>query len=109
MILKKAYVKQKSVILQRGTITLLIKKILFIGALCLLIIISIGIATSTRSAAISFIYVYTSILSKIFPDIVESSWLADVCLWKLRFPRIFMVGSLPGLPSEQQELRCRGL
>lgn len=66
------------------------KKILFIGALCLLIIISIGIAASTGSADVSFRDVYTSLLSKIFPDIVESSWLADVCLWKLRFPRIFM-------------------
>jgi iron complex transport system permease protein len=66
------------------------KKILFIFALCLLIIVSIGISAATGSADVSFGDVYASLLSKIFPDIVESSWVADVCLWKLRFPRIFM-------------------
>lgn len=66
------------------------KKVLFIAVLCLLILLSIGIAASVGSADVSFGDVYASLLSKIFPETAESSWVADICLWKLRFPRIFM-------------------
>lgn len=66
------------------------KKTIFITALCLLIAVSIGIAAATGSADVSFRDVYASLLSKVFPQVVESSPVADFCLWKLRFPRIFM-------------------
>lgn len=73
-----------------GYCQLAYKKYLFLFALCLLITISIIIATFTGSADVTIGDVYTSILSKISPNVAESSWTVEVCLWKLRFPRIFM-------------------
>ncbi|NPE27841.1 iron ABC transporter permease [Methanococcoides sp. SA1] len=73
-----------------GYCKLAYKRYLFIFALCLLIAVSIVIATFAGSADISLGDVYTSIISKVFPGAAESSWMVEVCLWKLRFPRIFM-------------------
>ncbi|MBP2133071.1 iron complex transport system permease protein [Methanomicrobium sp. W14] len=66
------------------------KKTVFIIALVIVIILCIGIAASSGSADVTLPDAYNSILGKIFPESSESSWTADVCLWKLRFPRIFM-------------------
>jgi len=66
------------------------KKTLFITGLAAAIIICIGIAASSGSADVALADAYNSILAKIFPESFESSWTAEICLWKLRFPRIFM-------------------
>jgi len=66
------------------------KKVIFIIVLITAIILCIGIAASSGSADVTFGDVYNSIIGKIFPGSAESSWTADICLWKLRFPRIFM-------------------
>jgi iron complex transport system permease protein len=66
------------------------KKIVFILTLIVIIIILIGIAASTGSANLSLYEVYAALVARFFSWGPESSWVADVCLWKLRFPRIFM-------------------
>ncbi|PWR75971.1 FecCD family ABC transporter permease [Methanospirillum stamsii] len=66
------------------------KKILFIAGLILLIIVLIGVAASIGSANLPLYDVYAALISRFFSFGPESTWTADVVLWKLRFPRIFM-------------------
>lgn len=72
------------------------KKNLFIFALIIAIVICTGIAASCGSADVSLGDVYVSLLNKIFPEYFESPWVSEICLWKLRFPRILM-GLLTGI------------
>lgn len=66
------------------------RKILFILLLISVIFILIGIAATTGSANLSLFEVYAALVARFFSWGPESSWVADVVLWKLRFPRIFM-------------------
>lgn len=66
------------------------RKILFIGLLIVIILVLIGIAASTGSANLSLMEVYAALVGRFFSFGPQSSWTADVVLWKLRFPRIFM-------------------
>lgn len=66
------------------------RKIIFILLLILIIIFLIGIAATTGSANLSLYEVYAALIGRFFSFGPDSSWVADVVLWKLRFPRIFM-------------------
>ena len=72
------------------------RKIFFIVFFSALIIIISGISTSLGSANISVWEAYSAILHKFFPNHFESSWLADVCVWNLRLPRI-LLGIVAGI------------
>ncbi len=71
------------------------RKILFIFALVILIVLSIGISASIGTAGISFGEVYMAILHRFFPDMVKTTWLAETVVWHLRLTRIIM-GILSG-------------
>lgn len=66
------------------------KKVFFIFFLLLSIILVSGISASMGSANLSIWETYSSILNRLFPAYFEPGWLADVCIWNLRLPRIFM-------------------
>lgn len=66
------------------------KKVFFIFFLLFSIILVSGISASMGSANLSIWEVYSSILNRLFPAYFEPGWLADVCIWNLRLPRIFM-------------------
>jgi len=72
------------------------RKILFILFSIALIFIIAGVAATLGSADISFLETYSTILHKFFPDYFDTRWLADVCVWNLRLPRILM-GVLAGI------------
>ena len=66
------------------------KKVFFIFFLLFAIILVSGISASMGSANLSIWETYSSILNRLFPAYFEPGWLADVCIWNLRLPRIFM-------------------
>ncbi|WP_440955804.1 FecCD family ABC transporter permease [Methanosarcina sp. Mfa9] len=66
------------------------RKTFFIFFFLALILIISGISASLGSANISIWEVYSAILHKLFPDYFEPGWIADVCVWNLRLPRILM-------------------
>lgn len=66
------------------------KKFIFIFFLLFSIILVSGISASMGSANLSIWETYSSILNRLFPAYFEPGWLADVCIWNLRLPRIFM-------------------
>lgn len=66
------------------------RKHLFILSLIIAIIVLIGIAASFGTADISITDVYASLLGKLFGAGSGGSQVADICLWKLRLPRICM-------------------
>ena len=66
------------------------RKILFIFFLLASIILLSGISASMGSANLSIWETYSSILNRLFPAYFEPGWIADVCIWNLRLPRIFM-------------------
>lgn len=72
------------------------RRVGFILILLPVIALFIGISSSLGSADVSLRDVYASIINKFFPGSFETNWLAEVCVWKLRFPRIFM-GILAGI------------
>lgn len=63
-------------------------KILSILALPVIIFIIAGISAALGSADISVLDAYAAILHKIIPEYVSTSWLADICVWHIRLPRI---------------------
>jgi iron complex transport system permease protein len=71
------------------------RKIFFILFLLAAIILVAGISASSGSANLSIRETYSSILHRLFPAYFEPGWLADVCIWNLRLPRIFM-GTVAG-------------
>jgi iron complex transport system permease protein len=66
------------------------RKILIIFFLLASIVLIAGISASSGSANLSIWETYSSILHRLFPAYFEPGWLADVCIWNLRLPRIFM-------------------
>jgi iron complex transport system permease protein len=72
------------------------RRVGFILVLLPVIALLIGISSSLGSADVSLRDVYTAIINKFFPGSFETSWLAEVCVWKLRLPRILM-GILAGI------------
>ena len=66
------------------------RKILFILGLIPLTGIIFGTALSSGSADISVWAVCNAFLEKLFPDNFQSGWMAEVCVWHLRLPRIIM-------------------
>jgi iron complex transport system permease protein len=66
------------------------RKILFIIASILAIILLAGIAATQGSANISVSEVYTSILARFFPDYFHPTWFAETIVWGLRLHRIIL-------------------
>ena len=69
---------------------------LFVLFLLLTIMALAGISAATGAADITVNDAYSAILHKFFPDSYAPSWLAEVSVWYLRLPRIFM-GILAGI------------
>ena len=91
-------------ILKRGTESAEIKKqykrligrkVTFILISLAFLVLICGISALLGSAHITIWEVYSTFLHKFFPNHFESSWLADVCVWDLRLPRILM-GTVAG-------------
>jgi iron complex transport system permease protein len=72
------------------------KKMLFIVSLLALVILLSGLSTSFGSAGLTFFEVYTTILHRLVPDYSSTTWLANVVVWDMRFPRIIL-GILAGM------------
>jgi len=72
------------------------RRVAFIIALIPLIILLVGVALSLGTADVSLWDAFAAILHNFFPDHFETTWLAEVCVWKLRLPRILM-GILAGI------------
>lgn len=72
------------------------RKIGFILVLVPVIALLVGIALSLGTADVSLSNVYDTILHRFFSSRFETTWLAEVCVWKLRLPRILM-GILAGI------------
>ncbi len=72
------------------------RKIIFIFFSIISIFIIAGAAATLGSADITFLETYSTILHKFFPDYFHTRWLAEVCVWNLRLPRIIM-GILAGI------------
>lgn len=72
------------------------RKVGFVLALVPVIVLLVGVAASLGTADVSLGDVYSAILHRFFPSHFETSWLAEVCVWKLRLPRILM-GILAGI------------
>jgi iron complex transport system permease protein len=66
------------------------RKIFFTFFLLALIILIAGISASLGSANLSLGETYSAVLHRFFPAYFASSSLADVCMWNLRLPRVFM-------------------
>lgn len=66
------------------------RKKLFIVILIPVVMVLIGGSIAIGSANISFVQVYTTVLNKIFPGIVQSINHVDIIIWRLRLPRIIM-------------------
>lgn len=64
------------------------RKIGFILFLIFLLVLISGISASLGSANITIWTAYSTILHKFFPNHFHTSWLASVCVWDLRLPRI---------------------
>ena len=64
------------------------RKIIFLIILPVLIFLITGISAALGSADITMWDAYSTILHKFFPNHFGTSWLADVCVWHLRLPRI---------------------
>ncbi|MCD4767045.1 MAG: iron ABC transporter permease [Methanosarcinales archaeon] len=69
---------------------------LFVLFLLLIIVALVGISATTGNADITVDDAYSAILHKFFPNSYAPSWLAEVCVWNLRLPRIIM-GILAGI------------
>lgn len=72
------------------------RRIIFILVIILIIIFLIGLALSLGTADVSLGGAYSALLNKFFPGHFNTTWLAEVCVWKLRLPRILM-GVLAGI------------
>jgi len=66
------------------------RKIFFTFFLLASIILIAGISASLGSANLSLGETYSAVLHRFLPAYFASSSLADVCIWNLRLPRIFM-------------------
>ncbi|MEA2051714.1 MAG: iron ABC transporter permease [Euryarchaeota archaeon] len=66
------------------------RKVTFILILIPLLFILAGLAASLGSANVSIWDAYSAFLHRFLPNYFESSRLAEICVWKLRLPRILM-------------------
>lgn len=66
------------------------RKLLFMAALSVCIIIIAGISATLGSANLSVLEVYSAILARAFPGHFETTWFADTIVWGLRLHRIMM-------------------
>ena len=64
------------------------RKVLFILLLFPILGLIVGVSTSLGSAHISVWEAYSAIFHRFLPDYFTTSWLADICVWHLRLPRI---------------------
>lgn len=69
---------------------LLAKRVGFLGACVILLFIVAGISLALGSASISFTEAYSAVFSRLFPDWLTVSKLADTVVWHLRLPRILV-------------------
>lgn len=66
------------------------RKMLFLAALVLGIVLLAGYAATRGSADISVMDVYSTILAKFFPQYFQTTWFSDTIVWGLRLHRILM-------------------
>jgi len=66
------------------------RKVSFIIICLVVLAVIFGLSASVGSADITIGNVYAAVLHRFFPSHFQSSWLADVCVWDLRLPRILM-------------------
>ncbi|RJS82830.1 iron ABC transporter permease [Methanophagales archaeon] len=66
------------------------RKVMFIISLIPILFLIVGVSTSLGSANITVWDAYSAFLHKLFPDSFSTNWLADVCVWHLRLPRILL-------------------
>ena len=66
------------------------RKVSFIIICLAVLAVIFGLSASVGSADITIGNVYAAFLHRFFPSHFRSSWLADVCVWDLRLPRILM-------------------
>ncbi|RJS78715.1 iron ABC transporter permease [Methanophagales archaeon] len=64
------------------------RKLIFILALIPVLFLITGVSTSLGSANITVWDAYSAIFHRFFPNYFTTSWLADICVWHLRLPRI---------------------
>lgn len=66
------------------------RKIVFLISLPLIVFLIAGISSALGSADITVWDAYAAILHRIpfLSDYFHTSWLADICVWRLRLPRI---------------------
>jgi len=64
--------------------------VLFVLSLLLTIVALVGVSATTGASDVTVDDAYSAILHKFFPDSYAPSWLAEVCVWNLRLPRIIM-------------------
>jgi iron complex transport system permease protein len=72
------------------------RRVIFIFALILLLVLLVGVALSLGTADVSLWDAFAAILHKFFPNHIEATQLAEVCVWKLRLPRV-LLGILAGI------------
>ena len=70
--------------------------VLFVLFLLLTIVALVGVSVSTGASDVTVGEAHSAILHKFFPDRYAPSWLAEVCVWNLRLPRI-LIGILAGI------------
>jgi len=64
------------------------KKVIFIIFLLFLLLFISGISVTPGSAPVTVWEAYSAIFHRFFPDYFSTTWLADICVWHLRLPRI---------------------
>ena len=72
------------------------RMVLFVLFLLLTIVTLAGVSISTGSSDVTVGEAHSAILHKFFSDRYAPSWLAEVCVWNLRLPRI-LIGILAGI------------
>ena len=64
------------------------RKVIFIVSLIPILFLIIGVSTTLGSANLTIWDAYSAIFHRFFPSYFHSTWLADICVWHLRLPRI---------------------
>ena len=72
------------------------RMVLFVLFLLFTIVTLAGVSVSTGASDVTVGEAHSAILHKFFPDRYAPSWLADVCVWYLRIPRI-LIAILAGI------------
>ena len=66
------------------------RKVVFILFLLFLLFLIVGISTSIGAAHLTLRDTYAAFLHRFFPSYFNPSWLAEVCVWTLRLPRVLL-------------------